>query len=131
MSLVERIPERRIAPRAEAACRVFVTEPLVACAELPCEEELLVPLFGRAVNISETGVLVEVEEPLCFGRRVMTTIELEGGPRLVLRGRVARTTRVRGSPLFRLGIEFDPLPADQREALRDVIREGIISTYLN
>ena len=131
MSIVERIPERRIAPRAEAAFRVYVTEPCVAETEVEGDEELLVPLFGRAVNISETGALVEVDEPLCLGRRVVVTLHLEDGPRLTLRGRVARTTRVRGRETYRLGIGFDPPSAEERSALTDAIREGVVVSYLN
>ncbi len=131
MSMIEKIPERRVAPRAVTACRVYVTEPPAPTCDLPGDEELLAPLFGRAVNLSVTGVLVEVDEPLCLGRRVVVTLELDDGSRVSLRGRVARTTRVRGTALFRLGIGFEAPCARELKAIRDLIRTGITVSYLN
>jgi hypothetical protein len=129
MSVVERIHERRVAPRVDACCRVHVTEP-TGHAEVPGDEELLAPLFGHAVNVSETGVLVEVDEPLCAGRRVIVTLERDGET-LAFEGRVARTTRLRGSPRYRLGIAFCEPAGEAREALRETIRSGLVASYLN
>jgi hypothetical protein len=130
MSVVEPIHERRVAPRVAASYRAQVTEPVEA-AEVAGDEELLVPLFGTVVNLSETGVLVEVDEPLCSGRAVVVTVELEGAA-LALRGRVARTSRLRHcSSLFRLGIEITALPESARGALRRAVRRRLVSSYLN
>jgi hypothetical protein len=129
MSVVERIHERRVAPRVDARYRAHVTEPPER-ADVPGDEELLAPLFGAAVNLSETGALVEVDEPLCAGRQVVVAIEMDGRT-LSLKGRVARTTRLRGAPIFRLGIEFADLDDAAREAIRARIRRGIVSAFLN
>ena len=115
MSVVEPIHERRVAPRVDVRCRAQVTEPAEP-AEVPGDEELLVPLFGSVVNLSETGVLVEVDEPLCYGRAVVVTLEVDGRT-LTVAGKVQRTTRLRHCPgLFRLGIEFTGLTDSERAA---------------
>ena len=130
MSVVEPIQERRVAPRVDLRCRAQVTEPTEA-AEVPGDEEFLVPLFGTAVNLSETGVLLEVDEPLCFGRTVVVTLELDALT-LMVSGRVARTTRLRHCPgLFRLGIEFTGLSEAERAAIKVTTRRKVVSAYLN
>ena len=129
MSVVERIHERRIAPRVEADHRVLLTERLDT-PELPCDEELLAPLFGAALNISETGILVEVDEPLCIGRRITVTVELDEG-RTSLEGRIVRSSLVKGSGRVRLAVEFERVDAGVHEAIRKAIRRGAVCAQLN
>lgn len=129
MSVVQRIHERRVATRVDSESRVILTEPGEPGA-IPGDEEFLAPLFGTALNLSETGVLVELDEPILTGRPVSISLELDGRV-LDLRGRVARSTRVRGSSKVRLGIEFEGLSEAERDAIRERTRRAAVCAYLN
>jgi hypothetical protein len=129
MSVVERIQERRVAPRAEARFPAIITE-RAEKADLPCDEEVLSPLFGETLNLSERGVYVEVDEPLCVGRPVFVTLEVRGRC-LRLAGRVARSMRVRGARRFRLGIEFAGLDDAARALLCGEIRKRSAPSIFN
>jgi hypothetical protein len=126
---IERLEERRVARRAESRLPVVVTERCEKTA-LRCDQELLSPLFGETVNLSEVGILVEVDEPVCLGRPVAVTIELPSG-NVTLRGRVARYTRVRGTKKIRLGIELHGVDNPTRALLRAEIRRASAPAVFN
>ncbi len=129
MSPVERFHERRHAPRAALRVPAVVSE-RAAPADLPCDEEHLAPLFGESVNVSERGALVEVDEPICLGRPVVVILEVRG-QKLRLDGRVARTTRVRGSGRIRIAVEFSEPDVRARALLRAEARKVSAQAVFN
>lgn len=114
---VERIHERRRAVRVEDGGRAYVTERCAREEPLPELDEALAPLFGRVANLSETGLLLELDEAVAPGRPVEIGVELEGRV-LLIEGVVARLLRARGSTRVHVGVRFGLLPEAARAAIR-------------
>jgi uncharacterized protein (TIGR02266 family) len=84
-------------------------------------------IFGNILNLSETGVFVETNDPVPPG----TTLDLElilPGTRdlLLIKGSVARQHRLAGKVRYGLGVQFRALDADSRRAIQRYIeREAV------
>jgi hypothetical protein len=125
---VERIQERRKALRVEDTTRAYLTEK-GSLSPVPGMDEFLAPLFGKMLNLSETGLLLELEEAVQPGRAVVIGVELDGR-RIELDGVVARVCRPRSSPVH-VGIRFRNLSEDARRAIGQAVEAGRFAPYLN
>jgi len=72
---------------------------------------------ARTVNVSANGMLLESALPLKLGQHLSFAFQIEGGARVVGRGRVVREA---GASQF--GIDFVDLDEDGREAVRWLVR---------
>jgi hypothetical protein len=127
---IERIHERRRAMRVEESGRAYLTERRSG-SPVPGMEEVLAPLFGRILNLSETGLLLELEEPIQPGRRVVIGLELNGR-RLEFAAVVTRICRPRGGAgRIHVGLRFAALSPAQRDAILRVVDAGKFAPYYN
>jgi uncharacterized protein (TIGR02266 family) len=84
-------------------------------------------IFGNILNLSETGVFVETNDPVPPG----TTLDLElmlPGTRdlLLIKGNVARQHRLAGKVRYGLGVQFREMNPDSRRAIQGYIeREAV------
>jgi len=88
MSVVVSLRERRAALRVDVSIEGFITE-LEGQGVFAGDGELLAPLWGRVLNLSKTGLLIETEEPVCPGREVIVSLRIDGVP-VEVRGYVVR-----------------------------------------
>ena len=127
---VERIQERRRAMRVEESGRAYLTE-RTQTSPIPGMDEFLAPLFGRVLNLSETGVLLERDEPVAPGRKVEISIDL-AGRELELNAVVTRICRPRcGSGRVHVGLRFAELSNEEREVIARAVEAGKFAPYLN
>jgi hypothetical protein len=127
---IERIDqERRRAMRVEEEVRAYVTERRKT-SPVPGMDEFLAPLFGRSLNLSESGILLELDECLAPGRRVEVGIELDGR-KLVLPGIVARVLRPKKSDRVHVGIRFLDIGKEDQETIVRLVEAGRLVPYLN
>lgn len=126
---VERIGERRRALRVEEEGRALVTERR-EISPVPGMDEFLAPLFGRMLNLSETGILLELEESVQPGRRLFLSTEFRG-KKVELTGIVARVCRPRRSNRVHIAIKFDRLSDEARETILRIVAAGKLVPYLN
>lgn len=83
-------------------------------------------IFGNILNLSETGVFVETNDPVDIG----TTLDLElilPGSRdlLLIKGKVARQHTLAGKVRYGLGVQFRDMDAAARRSIQQYIeREG-------
>jgi hypothetical protein len=126
---IERIQERRRAVRVEENGRAYVTEKK-GCSPIPGMDESLAPLFGRTLNLSETGVLLELEESMMPGRRVVLGLELDGAE-VELAAVVARVCRPRGVSRVHIGLRFVDLDEGLRDRILRLVAAGKFAPYLN
>lgn len=127
---IERIDqERRRAMRVEEEARAYVTERR-KCSPIPGMEEFLAPLFGRSINVSESGILLELDECLAPGRRVQVGLDLDGR-KLVLPGIVARICRPKKSDRVHVGIRFLDLGKEEKAMIVRMVEAGRFVPYLN
>ncbi len=126
---VERINERRRGMRVEENGRAYVTERRPV-SPIPGMHESLAPLFGSALNLSESGVLLELEEPIQPGRAVVVGMDLEGRT-LEFSGIVTRVCRPRHSQRVHIGVRFTCLTNEAREAIGHAVDAGKFAPYLN
>lgn len=126
---IERIDERRRALRVDEPCRVFVTERRPECV-IPGWDETLAPIFGVTLNLSETGALLALDEPLPLGRLVCVGIEV-AGHRLELPAVVMRVGRCRSSGVAHVGVRFARVPPRVHERLLAIVRARRPSPHLN
>lgn len=91
MSVVVSIDERRAAVRVDADLPACLSETeLIDPGAYPGDEEVLAPLFGHVVNLSQTGLLVRTTQPIYRGRRVRIVLHA-GEDRLDLVGMIVRS----------------------------------------
>ncbi len=126
---IERIGERRRAMRVDEGGRALVTERR-SVSPIPGMDEFLAPVFGRLLNLSETGILLEVEESIQPGRRLEIVVEL-GGAKLHLTGIIARVCRPRRSDRVHLAIKLDGLAAEAAETVQRVVASRRFAPQLN
>lgn len=88
MPVVVALRERRAALRVDVSMDGFITE-LEEQGVFAGDGELLAPLWGRVLNLSKTGLLIETEEPVCPGREVSVSLRFDGVA-LEVRGYVVR-----------------------------------------
>jgi hypothetical protein len=128
---VERITERRRSMRVDEGGRVHVTERSSCSSSVPgLDDEFLAPLFGRLLNLSETGLLLELDQPMQIGRIVEVGVELGGSP-MTLSGLVTRVCRPRHSDRAHVGIRFVGLTAEARDVIKRAVENGRFVPYLN
>jgi hypothetical protein len=129
MSVVISMRERRAAVRAPLCVDGWVSE-LGDEGAYPGDEELLAPLGGHIVNLSITGLLIEIDEAICPGREVRVTAYVDGDP-VELHGyvvRVAKRPRQRGEPFavdpdrVVLAIELFDLDAATRALVERLVK---------
>ncbi len=72
--------------------------------------------YGRTLNLSQNGVLLETDKPLAGAFILLITIDLEG-QKIELKGRVANTRKSELEGRYLTGIEFVGPPEKQRGAL--------------
>lgn len=85
-------------------------------------------IFGNILNLSETGVFVETNDPVPPG----TTLDLElilPGTRdlLLLKGSVARQHRLAGKVRYGLGVQFREMDSDSRRAIQRYIESEAVA----
>ena len=126
---IERIDERRRAMRVDQPCRAFVTERRPQSV-IPGWDETLAPTFGYTLNVSETGALLSLADPLPLGRRVVVGMELNG-ERLEAPAVVMRVSRPRSGDGAKVGVRFTRLPQRAKELLLRAVRDGRPAPHLN
>jgi c-di-GMP-binding flagellar brake protein YcgR len=126
---IERIDERRRAVRVDALGRAYVTERRPKCG-VPGLEETLAPIFGEVLNVSATGALLAMPEPLPPGRAVVVGLEVDGqcveAPAVVM-----RVARPRSGDGARVGLRFARLTPRAESALGRLIRASRRDPLLN
>lgn len=107
---VQTFVERRRSPRLPVVVRV--------------EYATVDSLFSEfSQNINEGGVFIETDQPLAVGERVQLSFQLPGSARPIkVAGRVARVA-TEGVQAPGMGIEFDCLDHEAREAINQLVRE--------
>jgi CheY-like chemotaxis protein len=73
--------------------------------------------LGRAVNISQGGLALEVDRPYAIDTSVTLRFQLPGERRGIHCGARVRWSGPRGSEVFVLGLEFGELAPEQRDLL--------------
>ena len=99
-------PERRRAPRVRALYHIVISSDGGA-------DEVSVTV-GRTIDVSETGVCVEMPSRLCIDDRVRLEIAVEETV-VNAKGRIIRAMRV--GDLIEAGIEFTLITEEDRLAL--------------
>lgn len=77
----------------------------------------------RVLDVSASGALVESPRSLEKGSLLTLELDLEGTP-LSVRSRVVHCTPT-SDGAYRAGVQFEALPAGQRDRIRDLIRTGL------
>ena len=126
---IERIDERRRAIRVDQPCRAFVTERRAESC-VPGWDETLAPTFGHTLNLSETGALLALDDPLPLGRAVVVGIELDG-ERFEAPAVVLRCSRSRAGEGANVGVRFTRLPCRAKELLLRCVRDRRPVPHLN
>jgi len=126
---IERIRERRNAVRVEIDGSAYVTEKRTT-SPVPGMDVTFSPLFGRILNLSESGVLLELDESLQPGRVLIVGMDVDG-QNIELTGTVARVCRPRGSPRVHIGVRFTDVPEKAHDAIRQAVSSRAPSPLLN
>lgn len=79
--------------------------------------------MGRTLDASERGLLIQTHVPLPVGQRISLSLGL-GEDIIELRGEVVHCTEDE-SGMYRSGIEFDPLTADQQIRLSAFLKNFV------
>lgn len=76
---------------------------------------------GHTLNLSQSGILLQTEEPVQGAFVVLVTIDLEG-KKIKVRGRVIHTRRDNASGHFLTGVEFLGTEDEQHQAIVAFVR---------